>query len=80
MTTTLTAMKRVTEIRQRRERAVTLKRIAKVKIQEREAAAKSVEKDIDIVTEAPEARRKKVLERKQSRAKFVEEDRDVEIV
>jgi len=79
MTTTLTAMKRVTEIRQKRERAFTLKRISKAKVQEREAAAKEVEKSIGVLEEAPEARRKKVLERKQ-RAKFVEEDRDMEIV
>lgn len=78
MQTTLTAMKRVTEIRQRRERVFTLKRIAKAKQQEREDAAKEVEKNIDIIEEAPLQKRKQTLEKKQ-KAKFVEEDLDMEM-
>ncbi|KAI9010611.1 ribosomal protein L24e-domain-containing protein [Hyaloraphidium curvatum] len=78
MHTTLSAMKRVTEIRQRRERIFTLRRISKAKVQEREAAAKEVEKNIDIIQEAPLKQRKKLLEKKQ-KSKFIEETRDMEI-
>lgn len=81
MHTTLTAMKRVTEIRKRRERMFTLKRIAKAKEAEKEEHAKMVEKDIDIIQEAPlEAKKRQIMEKKervQTKNKFVVEEKDM---